>query len=503
MRYLWFFSGMLIALVIAVAQTSHVTADISVKTAADLQAALNAARPGDTILLDAGATYVGHFVLPARADGSDTRVITLKTGGPEILPEGRRMVPAAAAKLAKLQSPDGQAVLQTAPRAKYWRITLVEFMPNADPMSDIITLGDGSSAQKTLADIPSDITLDRVYVHGDANRGQKRAIALNSQHTTISNSYIADIKAVGQDAQAIAGWNGPGDYTIVNNYVEGAAENILFGGADPSILNLVPTHILIQGNTISKLVAWRGSSWQIKNLIELKNANDVTIDGNVIEHNWAAAQTGYAILMTVRNQDGGCPWCEVQQVQFTSNVVSDVEAGINILGTDDTHVSQQTVGLTFSNNIFDGVGGGYCILITHTPKDVVFDHNTIIASAFSGILEMENTVDGFAFTNNLTSVGQYGIFAAGKASGNDSIKAALPGAQVTANVLAGGNANVYPPGNFFPSVNDLQSQFVDFANHDYRLKPTSPWAHSGTDGKDPGANGPNGAPLPALQPSRR
>lgn len=501
MRYLWLAGVALV--VLALTQPSQVAADIQVKTSADLQAALNAARPGDTILLDPDATYVGHFVLPARASGSDTRVVTLKTGGPDVLPAGRRMSPAAAVKLAKLQSPDGQAVLQTAPRARYWLISLIEFLPNATPSGDIITLGDGSNAQKTVADIPSDITLDRVYVHGDPARGQKRGIALNSQHTTISNSYISDIKAVGEDAQAICGWNGPGDYTIVNNYLEGAAENILFGGADPSILNLVPTHIVIKGNTISKPVTWRGSPWQVKNLLELKNASDVTIDGNVLEHNWAAAQSGYAILMTPRNQDGGCPWCEVQQVQFTGNVVRDVEAGINILGSDDTHVSQQTSGLTFRNNVFDGVGGGYFVLMTRAPKDVVLDHNTIIASAFSGILEMENTVDGFAFTNNLTAVGQYGIFAAGKATGNDSIKAAMPGAQITANVLAGGNANVYPPGNFFPSVSDFESQFVDFAGHDYRLKPTSQWARSGTDGKDPGANGTNGAPIPALQPPRR
>ena len=37
----------------------------------------------------------------------------------------------------------------------------------------------------------------------------------------------SDIKAVGQDSQAIAGWNGPGPFIIDNNYLEGAGENIL------------------------------------------------------------------------------------------------------------------------------------------------------------------------------------------------------------------------------------------------------------------------------------
>ena len=60
----------------------------------------------------------------------------------------------------------------------------------------------------------ADITLDRLYIHGDAALGQKRGVALNAAATTIRGCYIADIKAVGQDSQAIAGWNGPGDYVI-------------------------------------------------------------------------------------------------------------------------------------------------------------------------------------------------------------------------------------------------------------------------------------------------
>jgi hypothetical protein len=481
------------------------TARASVTTVNDgaaLQAALNAALPGDTILLNAGATYVGHFTLPART-GSDTRPITLQTAGPDAIPEGRRMSPSVATKLAKLRSPDSQAVLATAPGAKYWRVALIEFLPNADPASDIITLGDGSNAQHTLDLVPSDITIDRVYIHGDPDRGQKRGIALNSSRTTITNSYISDIKIAGQDSQAIAGWNGPGDYTIENNYLEGAGENVIFGGTDPAILNLVPTHITIRDNTISKPASWRGSKWQVKNLIELKNAIDVTVDKNVFERNWTAAQNGFAILLTVRNQDGGCPWCEVRHVVFTGNVVRDVEAGINILGTDDTHPSRSTSDVVFRDNIFDGVGGGYFLMMTHNPKSITFDHNTIVASNFSGIMTVDDVSDGFVFTNNITPVGQYGIFATEKGIGNDAIRANLPGAPVSGNVLAGASANSYPAGNFFPSVTDLQGQFVDPAAHDYRLKPGTKFKGAGTDGKDPGANGNNGAPLSVLQPVRR
>src|SRR5580658_3244703 len=43
---------------------------VHVRNGQDLQAALDAARPGDTILLEAGATFTGNFVLrPKTGDG--------------------------------------------------------------------------------------------------------------------------------------------------------------------------------------------------------------------------------------------------------------------------------------------------------------------------------------------------------------------------------------------------------------------------------------------------
>src|SRR5262249_42191968 len=211
--------------------------------------------------------------------------------GGDAVAAGQRISPDQAAMLAKLQSPDSLPALATESGARFWTVELLEFLPNRDGDGDIIALGDGSGAQKNLQDVPSDLVLDRVYVHGDPAAGQKRGVALNSSRTAVTNSYISDIKGIGQDTQAIAGWNGPGDYTIENNYLEAAGENIIFGGADPSIKDLVPTHIVIRRNTITKPVAWRDPNlrWQVKNLFELKNARDVVVERNVLEHNWQAA----------------------------------------------------------------------------------------------------------------------------------------------------------------------------------------------------------------------
>ena len=95
------------------------------------------------------------------------------------------------------------------------------------------------------------------YVHGHPLYGQKRGIALNSRSTTIRNSYIADIKTVGADAQAIGGWNGPGPFVIENNYLEASGEVFLLGGADPSIANLVSEDVAVRYNYFSRPMSWR------------------------------------------------------------------------------------------------------------------------------------------------------------------------------------------------------------------------------------------------------
>ena len=71
---------------------------------------------------------------------------------------------------------------------------------------------------------------------------------MNSASTAIVDSYISDIHEVGADSQAICCWNGPGPFKIVNNYLEAAGENVMFGGADPSIAELVPSDIEFRHN---------------------------------------------------------------------------------------------------------------------------------------------------------------------------------------------------------------------------------------------------------------
>jgi hypothetical protein len=116
-----------------------------------------------------------------------------------------------------------------------------------------VLLGDDPTAAP-----PYDITLDRVYVHGDRARGQKRGVLMNGKRLSVLTSYISDIKAADIDSQAILGYNGAGPLTIANNYLEleASEENIMFGGADPAVVNLGPSDILIRRNHLFKPLTW-------------------------------------------------------------------------------------------------------------------------------------------------------------------------------------------------------------------------------------------------------
>jgi hypothetical protein len=369
------------------------------------------------------------------------------------------MTPAHAARLAKLRSPDAMPALRTAPRARFWRIQLLEFLANRGGAGDILALGDGSSAQNRFEDVPSDLVVDRVYIHGDPGAGQKRAVALNSVRTTISNSYITEIKAHGQDSQAIAGWNGPGEYVIENNYLEAAGENVIFGGADPGISGLTPTQIDIRRNVLRKSLDWHnaGSHWTVKNLLELKNARRVTISGNVLENAWKQAQTGYAVLFTVRNQDGGCRWCAVEDIVFQDNIVRHASAFLEVLGVD-SHPSHRTTNIKVLNNLVTDLnpaayndpssgewGSGRAILILSGPRDVEIGHNTILGDHVGSFLSLGDTgdafkADGLKVHDNVLPEGEYGLTGASTTLGRPSLDAFAPGAILTHNVIVKGTS---------------------------------------------------------------
>src|SRR5918996_806245 len=146
----------------------------------DLQAALDAAQPGDVILLEAGATFEGKYTLPAKTN-PEGLYITVRSSAPdEVLPPaGTRIGPADTRWLPKIRSSDGLQAINVPAGASYWRLLFLELQANVGGTGDIIRIG---TATETLAENqPHHIVLDRLYVHGDPAVGQRNGIVAHAR----------------------------------------------------------------------------------------------------------------------------------------------------------------------------------------------------------------------------------------------------------------------------------------------------------------------------------
>ncbi len=487
---------------------------ITVNDGDNLQAALNSAAPGDTIVIQAGATFIapsGGFVLPAKSNPNRQWII-VRTANPGGLPgAGGRVHPSHAGAMPKILSRDTTPAIATTPGTNFWRLIGLEVSITSNAVGDVNTSGVatnyglialGNGGETTLNDQPTDLVIDRCYIHGLPRKNVRRGVALNSRRTAIIDSYIAEIHELGADSQAICGWSGAGPFKIVNNFLEGAGENVLFGGADPRTPNLVPADIEFRRNHLFKPRSWYsndpsfgGVAWSVKNSFELKNARRVIVEGNVFENNWSHAQVGFAILFTVRNQDGGAPWSTIEDVAFINNIVRHTSSGVNILGRDDNHPSGLAKRLKVKNNVFEDLnsgqwgGPGRFLQITDTV-DAKFENNTIfhsgnICAAYTNRNTPSNT--GFVYRNNISAHNEYGWFGADVGIGLPALNTYFPSAIFEGNILAGGAASAYPAGNHFPATLDAVG-FVNRAGGDYRLSSSSSFKNRGTDGRDPGAD---------------
>lgn len=470
---------------------------ITLQAGADLQSAIESATFGDTIILQDGASY-GPVVLLDKGSGSgtDADYITIRSSDlAGISREGDRIKPAIHARaMPRILSPNQGAAVSTREKAHHYRFIGIEFSlaPEAQYVYNLINLGSGGESSHTQ--FPHHLVFDRCYVHSTGLGKARRGFALNGAETSITNSHVSGFAGEGDETQAIAGWNGPGPFHIINNYLEGGAEVLIFGGADPSIPNLVPSDIEIRRNYFYRPPEWAGKV-TMKGSFELKNARRVIVDGNVIEST-NPRQTAFVI--TVRNQNGKAPWSTIQDVQITNNISRHANAGMNFLGKDDQFPSVEAKNIRVANNLFtdlESPGDSTYFIQISGGDSMTVEHNTVqqlgnILSAYN------NPGKNFVFRNNIIQYNLYGIacFIQGAACPTDAPYCnCFPGATLKGNVIAD-NANQsaanqieksFPAGNFFvPSY--AQLGFVDYARGNWRLAANSQYRRKATDGKDPG-----------------
>ena len=455
-----------------------------------LQAAIEAAVPGDTIVLQAGATFTEEVILKWKSNPSNKWIVIRSSstafdqGG--ALQPGTRVNGAStqdASQMAKIRGiGNNVTVIKTEwnpsnPRAvTHYRLVGLDVAPpdGENEHVNVIELG-GASAASTSA---ADIVIDRCFVHGldDPLAKFRRGISLQGTRMAVIDSYVSNFHTPAQpEAQAIAGWNGAGPYKIVNNFLEAAGENILFGGGDPAVNLQMPSDIEIRRNFFTKRDAWRNqAAYSVKNLFELKTGVRVLLEGNVLENSWPDEQF-YAIVITPKSQDGNCSWCAVQDVTIRHNIVRHGAGGINIQGVANAGPAQR---ILFFNNLFDDMnpakygqsGVTKFLQILGGPEDVIFEHNTVLNYTSNAVYFANSPPDayGFVFRDNLVRRGSYGVNGGGSSEGV-ALAEYAPDAVFVENAIAGVPTSLqasYPPGNLFPTYAQFEEAFTNYNGGD-------------------------------------
>lgn len=319
-----------------------------VKSGEDLQGAVASALPGDVVELEAGATWRGPLTLTRRADGG---TVVIRSSRWAELPEGVRVTPEDAPKLARIVGgAANRRTVQTAEGAEGYRFIGIEVGLEAEGVPAVVNM----LVELELSS--KRIIWDRCYVHGNAMQNLTRGITLNNADSAIINSTVAECHRQGFDAQAILGYRGPGPFLIENNRLEGSGENIMFGGAALGPDGLEPSDIVIRGNHVIKPLEWKGI-WTAKNLLELKIAERVLIENNVLENVWASAQVGFAINLKSENRNMDTyPDAATRDVLVRNNEIKNARYGVTVIGgasTQDHTGTGRTSRVRIENNHFD------------------------------------------------------------------------------------------------------------------------------------------------------
>jgi hypothetical protein len=536
----------------AVADTPAPGGTRLVKAGDNLQSAVQAANCGDTIALEAGASFEGHLRLPNKPC-DDKHWIVIRTSAPDkdLPPEGTRVSPCYAGVASLPGRPDFHC---SAPRNVMAKITFaghggsgpIFFSSGANHYRFVgieVTREASGSRVTALAgpegSVPADhIFFDRVWFHGTAQDETTRGLFMaRTTYMAVVDSYFSDFHCTqgGEctDSQAISGAAGDvamGPFKIVNNYLEAAGENIILGGAAAT---MTPTDIEIRHNYFYKPRIWMpgqpgfvggtsGKPFIVKNLFELKNAQRVLLEGNILENSWGGfSQEGFAIVLTPKNQAPNiCPLCRVLDITIRYNTIRHVGAGMQIANIRSGTGGVSSGGERYSIHdlLFDDIDGEaykgfgiFLMLISNLPplRDVSIDHVTAFPSrVLLNVGGFEDRFQRFSLTNSLLFSGEHQVTTTGGGTANCAfqpdrqgparvIENCFPNGRITHNAIIGGFG--WPAGNLTPKdFNAAGMGDVRKETGDYRLckskgevascKSASPLMKAGSDGKDIGAD---------------
>jgi len=307
-----------------------------------LQPMLDNLRGGDVLELEAGAVWSGGFLLPQNRTTQPITIRTTYTGWESSV----RVGPADAPKMATLEVPGSSPVLRAQANSHGFVLEGLELRVAADYTNmqyNLLSWGyhrDANTQISVLEELPANIIIKHCYVHGHATSSSRRGTVLNCNGATVEDCYFADFHQAGFDSQAIGCWNSPGNLVIRNCYLEGAGENVLFGGGGAGLgAEGNPDGILIERCHFRKPLHWfkceaewdgREPLWTIKNLLEFKVGSNIVVRSNVLENNWAHAQHGQAIVITPREGPIGDILIEDNIILHSAAVAAIADTGPGI-----------------------------------------------------------------------------------------------------------------------------------------------------------------------------
>jgi hypothetical protein len=526
-----------------------------VPVGANLQQALNNAHCGDTLLLQAGATFTGNYSLPAKPC-DDQHWIVIRTSAPDsALPrEGRRISPCYAGVASLPGRPSFSCATPTKVMARL-------MATDAGPLtlasgSSHYRIGPGLEITRPLTSsmyvdlvvasaAANHIVIDRDWIHGVPKYDTVRGVILSGvTYAAIVESYLNDFHCAALisacvDSQAIAGGTGSisqGIWKIHDNFLEASAETILFGGVINN--SITPADIEISNNHMFKPLTWMPGQpgfvgrpnndatkcittpgycpFVVKNLFELKNAQRLLLEGNILENCWPGfTQFGAAIVVNGMNPaNRTLSYISVMDFTVRYNHTSHTASVFSLANPGPNNLPIGRISI--HDNIFDDVSpkyqyGGtsavfagvytYCSESMCGNGNVSVNHNTELITQpikwFAAVGAVNGAIPNWTYTNNIVSINAgLAVFNTGstgctdnKTSNAAKLAACFSPYAMTHNALIGGSGT-WPAGNYLPAT-PAAVQFVNYNNvngGNYTLLSTSPYHNKGTDGKDLGAD---------------
>ena len=519
-------------IMVNVSDMSPPTRIIQVNSIAELLTAYNTAVGGEHIVIPAGTTLIGEIALPAR-NFSD--YVTIRSSA--LMPSLLDRVSPAQAGLVTLQAPYGNGIpLRIQNGATKLRFAGLKFQPKYIPDVNgpstyyLVQIGEAFTQTSTTTN-PSKIIFEHCVINPPDDVNVVHGILNDGYKVSILASWLGNIKTFGgQDSQAVVSFDGKGAHVYNNTFFEAASENIMYGGAVPSIDGLTSTNIEVRRCFFSKRMTWRqysGESHQVnvKNLFETKNARRLYVEGSVLENHWDALRSQLFALVFKSAASSGVPgefvpWAISEDIVFENNRLKGMFGGVTT-ATDSYWLgnfrAMKPNNIVIKNTLFDdlsnrwgapGNSNGGRLIQPNNAEDMLLDHVTMIdkdRSAGTAVALVTNNNLRLRITNSIFGLGGYGIIGSGVGPGIRSLNLGTGGVSnvcdpdaaaswsISNNVMPfyGGSVSCYPHQESFQNAfpYDYQSVgFTDLNGGDYGLSPSSPFRGKAADGYDPGVD---------------